>query len=489
MRNLFVILLLLSCTSSLFAQEDRFSNVIQTRGKDVYLKDNSALNVAYTMVDGKVKPIKKIKNFATSIVGKVYAVENDIYNFKKNTYIVLKGSGETILLKEDDAPLYLSSFISKTYWQEKYDSYRNDYVYLNFKNYSQVHSTRATVEYDDLSHIEWRGLEISDDGALYYMCEYNGAIPLEKFKVTSKFFENNKDDFFIKKDDIQPYIDKYNARLAKEKREKEIADSIENSKIRLAKALDEATFEDGDRTINVYKGDTLAIFSYDSAEEKFVARYHYGNLLFKPEKLEFLDTKTTTTEGRYSWERKTVFTSENAEFLKMKGEEGKEQRFIVAADYDDEQTKIWLGELKTAIDNYRKDVAYKKKNQIFITGIGYDYDSNEYSSRFGMYFDVYNCFSKTVKYVEFTMVNYNAVGDVQRDDIGRSSRTVRGIGPIEPGEGGRYSWDDIFWDDRNIIDKTRLTNVKFIFKDGTTKVFHGYSNIKKHMTSDAWGSQ
>ena len=103
-----------------------------------------------------------------------------------------------------------------------------------------------------------------------------------------------------------------------------------------------------------------------------------------------------------------------------------------------------------------------------------------------MYFDVYNCFSKTIKYVEFTMTNYNAVGDVQRDDMGRASRTVRGIGPIEKEEGGRYSWDDVFWDDRSVIKKTRLTHIKFIFTDGTSKVFSGYTNINKHMSDDAW---
>ena len=143
MKNFLVSLLLLSCTYSLYAQEDRFSAVSQTKGKNIYLTDNSALNVAYTIVDGKVKSIKKIKNFPASISGKVYAVENDIYNYKKTTYIVLKGTGETILLKEEDAPLYLSSFISKTYWQEKYDSYKNDYLYFNFKKYIQVHSANA----------------------------------------------------------------------------------------------------------------------------------------------------------------------------------------------------------------------------------------------------------------------------------------------------------------------------------------------------------
>ncbi len=49
-----------------------------------------------------------------------------------------------------------------------------------------------------------------------------------------------------------------------------------------------------------------------------------------------------------------------------------------------------------------------------------------------------------------------------------------------------FSQDDIIWDDRDVVDRTKLTNVKFIFTDGTTKVFSGNANIKRHMTSDAW---
>ncbi len=486
MRNLLTLFFLFFFASSLFAQEDRFSDIDQIKGKDVYITDNAPLDVAYTIVDGKVKLIKKDKKISHTMAGKVYSVENDVYTFKKKYYIVLKGTDDTVLLKEEDAPMYLSSFVSKTYWQERYDLYRNEYIYLNFKKYNQVHSAKATIEYDDLTRIEWRGMDLSDKGALFYLRECGDVIPLEEFKVTSKFFEESKDLYFIKKDDIQPYVEKYNARLAKEKREKEIADSLANSKVRLAITLDEATFIDGDRSIKVYKGDTIAVYSYRASEDKFVVRFHYSNLLFKSEDVEFIDTKKITTEGKYIWERKTVKSSADANFLKTKGEEGIEQRFDAAVAYDEVQTEIWLSKLKSAIDDYNKEVAYKKKYQIFLTGIGYDFDNNEYRSRFGMHFDIYNCFSKTIKYVEFTMTNYNAVGDVQKDDLGRSSRTVKGIGPIEPEDGGRYSWDDIFWDDRDVIDKTKLTNVKFIFIDGTVKVFSGFSNIKKHMTSDAW---
>lgn len=486
MKVFYICFILLFCTSPLFAQEDRFSDINQIKGKDIYVIDNSALSVAYAIVDNKVKPINKIKNLNVSMAGKVYSVDKDEYTYKKNSFVVLKEGNGTILLRPEDSPLYLSSFVSKTYWQEKYDKYRNEYVYLDFKKYNQIHSANATIEYDDLTRIEWVGLEMSDNGALFNMCEHNGVYLLDKFKVTSKFFEESKDQIFLKKDDIQSYIDKYNQRLAKEKHEKEIADSIANIKLRLAVALDDAKFMDDDREINVYKGDTLAIFSYKALENKYVARFRYSNLLFEPKDIEFLDTRITKTEGKYSWETTTTKTSADADFLKAKGEKGKEQRFIVAAEYDDVQTDIWLAKIKQAIDDYNKEIAYKKKNQIFITGIGYNYDSNEYSHSYGMRFDLYNCFTKTIKYVEFTLTNYNAVGDVQRDDMGRSSRTVKGIGPIEKGEDARYSWDDIFWDERNVIEKTLLTNVKFIFTDGTTKVFSGYKNILKHMTADAW---
>lgn len=487
MKDLFFCIFILFCTSPLFAQEDKFSDINQIKGKDIYVIDNSALSVAFTIVDNKVKPINKTKNPITSISGKVYSVDKAEYTYKKNSYVVLKNANETILLRQEDSPLYLSSFMSKTYWQEKYEKYRNEYIYLDYKKYNEVHSANATIEYDDLTQIEWTGLEMTDNGALFYICERNGINRLDNFKVTSKFFEESKDRIFLKKENIQSYIEKYEKRLAKEKHEKEVADSIKNSKLRLAIALEEARYmDDNDREINVYKGDTLAVFSYKASEDKYVARFRYGNLLFKSEDIKFLDTKETTTKGEYSWQTKTIKTSADANFLKAKGEEGKEQRFIVAADYDDVQTEAYIAKLQQAIDDFNKEIAYKKKNQIFITGIGYDYDSNEYSHSYGMFFDVYNCFSKTIKYVEFTLTNYNAVGDVQRDDMGRFSRIVRGIGPIEKGEEARYSWDDIFWDERNIIEKTRLTNVKFIFTDKTTRVFSGYKNIEKHMTADAW---
>lgn len=46
--------------------------------------------MAFTIIEGKVKPIKKMKNSNVSMAGKVYSVENNEYTFKKKNYLVLK---------------------------------------------------------------------------------------------------------------------------------------------------------------------------------------------------------------------------------------------------------------------------------------------------------------------------------------------------------------------------------------------------------------
>lgn len=479
MKRLFLLLQALICVMGMFAQSDKIETVNEALGQRVYISNNSALPVVHLLVDGKVKPASKVKNATINLEHKSFAIEKDLYLFKKHQYIILKNNNETYLFKADDAPLYLSAFRSYNYWQNIFDSFSNDYIYLDVnKAGSSYHSSLAPLVYDCLCKIQWLGFDMNDKDITLTLRDSHG----NEYNISYGQFTDKKDFFFINKNAIQPYIDKQNERLAREKREKEIQDSIVNCKLRLAIAKDENVYGEEDSKITVSKGDTIAIYEYDKIRKIFKGRFHYRNLILAPEDIDFLDQEKVS--GTYSWNAK--YTSKDSDFLIEKGTIGVDDRFQIAFEYDSIRTEAYLGRLHNLIKALDEEAAYRKKNQIFITGIGYDYDSNEYSHRFGMYFDVYNCFSKTIKYIEFTMTNYNAVGDVQRDDIGRSSRTVKGIGPIDPEDGGRYSWDDIFWDDRDVIERTRLTGIKFIFKDGTSKVFSGYNNIKKHFTDDAW---
>lgn len=100
---------------------------------------------------------------------------------------------------------------------------------------------------------------------------------------------------------------------------------------------------------------------------------------------------------------------------------------------------------------------------------------------FGLEYNFYNCFSKTITKVEITIVPYNSRGRVQEDKFHRSVRTVRCMGPIYPGSPAPYLFDELFWDDQGRIKYMRTTNVTFYFTDGTTRSYAGYDKVMKHV--------
>ena len=99
---------------------------------------------------------------------------------------------------------------------------------------------------------------------------------------------------------------------------------------------------------------------------------------------------------------------------------------------------------------------------------------------FGLEFNFYNCFPKTITKVEITVTPVNDRGQVQRDQFNRDVRTIRCMGPIRPESPAQYTFDELFWDDRGRIKYMRVTSVVFHFTDGTTKRFHGHEKILKH---------
>ena len=43
-----------------------------------------------------------------------------------------------------------------------------------------------------------------------------------------------------------------------------------------------------------------------------------------------------------------------------------------------------------------------------------------------------------------------------------------------------YEFSDVYWDEYNVIELIKLTTIKITFMDGTSKVYTGVPNIKKH---------
>lgn len=99
---------------------------------------------------------------------------------------------------------------------------------------------------------------------------------------------------------------------------------------------------------------------------------------------------------------------------------------------------------------------------------------------FGLELNLYNCFAKTITKIEITVTPYNDRSRVQEDKFGRSTRTVRCMGPITPGSPAQYSLDELYWNDKGKIKYMRVTGIVFHFTDGTTKSYSGYNRIMEH---------
>lgn len=106
------------------------------------------------------------------------------------------------------------------------------------------------------------------------------------------------------------------------------------------------------------------------------------------------------------------------------------------------------------------------------------FDVSEYTDGTGFTATVYNSTKKTIKYVTFTVVGLNAVGDPVRGGFIRRDATpmLRGIGPIAPGETGTYSKDYMWMTD--VVESFRVSSVKLEYTDGSSKIVSDVKNIR-----------
>ena len=430
MRYFLTLILGMVAIISTYAQNDRFTSVQDVPGKQIYVMPGNIVPCTYVLIDGKLKLVQKDKKHTYTITDRSYMVDPELYQYKKDKYLVLKGGQDIFFLKETDSPLFLSLLKNETIWIDYVRDLNNSYTFLDIEQGRMFHKSSETECYDKLSRLNWVGFTFSENDVNLKADEVTeSGLSKSNFVMSNTQSKSLKDVAFVHKNNIQPYVTKYEERLAREKREKDIQDSIYNCKLRLATAKKNMTFGGDDDEINVYEGDTIAIFNYNDTISMFIGRYHFNNLRLDENDIKFVDSQNSGTTYNPKW------TSVDKSFLMSKKSEGREDRFVIAYDYDTERTHRWLDELRGKIQAYRDKVSYMKKNQIFITKAGYNYDGDQ----FGMDYDIYNCFGKTIKYVEITLTCYNTVGDVQRDYFGNSTKKVHGIGPIEPNDGGSYS--------------------------------------------------
>lgn len=95
-------------------------------------------------------------------------------------------------------------------------------------------------------------------------------------------------------------------------------------------------------------------------------------------------------------------------------------------------------------------------------------DVSEYTQGTSFKIEISNPTQKTIKYIWFTVIGYNAVNDPVRDRIkGGPALTVKGIGPIEPDQSGTYDWEYMWHTD--IVEYFKVAEIKIQYMDGSIR--------------------
>ena len=94
------------------------------------------------------------------------------------------------------------------------------------------------------------------------------------------------------------------------------------------------------------------------------------------------------------------------------------------------------------------------------------YDESEYTEGTSANITVYNPTNKTIKYLWFSFMGFNPVGDKVIDSkSGSSIITKKAVGPIAKEETGTYEFEYVWFTD--IVETAKIASIKVLYMDGT----------------------
>ena len=457
MRRIFLTLLLAFVVIySNAQQQDRFSDYTQLKNNSVVLYDLQSLTLTkgkfvYQQIEGKLKAIqpKIIAEWGNAL--ELNCIDIIEVKNKKYIYCVHQEYGKLFLLINKKKNDYINNFRSLTYWNSILDQKKGEYSYL----YDEKASINRLI--DRYSKVHWSYAQlpltnIEDEAEFHYTTGNSGEANI----ISYSDFLNNSGNIFRSEEEYERNV----VEQHKLDSIQEVKDKIKDKIVLAAECcVDRYDYGSGENDY-MSKGDT--VFIYYAEDSYMKGWYRHKDLKIYNNILRPLD-------------------NEQYKFIKYRGYKNIDYRDSIAREESNKYfNRVLLRLVKKVNEEWAKIQAEEKEirtKQLFLKDLDYVY--GEYSD-FGLEFEIHNCWRKTIKYIEFTTTAYNAVGDVQRDWVGKYSSKTKGIGPLKPGETATWSFDDMFYDKNDVIRRVKLTKITFIFTDGTSKTFTGSTNINKH---------
>ncbi len=194
MRFILTLILGMVVMVSTYAQKDTFSSVLEVPGKPVYVMPGNITPCTYVLIDGKLKLVQKDKKHTYTITGRSYKVDSELYQYKKDRYLVLKGGQDIFFLKETDSPLFLSLLKNETTWIDYVRDLNNSYTFLDIEQGRKYHKSSATECYDKLSRLNWVGFTFSENDVNLKVDEVTeSGISKNNFVISNTQYKSLKD--------------------------------------------------------------------------------------------------------------------------------------------------------------------------------------------------------------------------------------------------------------------------------------------------------
>ena len=207
MRYFLTLILGMVAIISTYAQNDRFTSVQDVPGKQIYVMPGNIVPCTYVLIDGKLKLVQKDKKHTYTITDRSYMVDTELYQYKKDKYLVLKGGQDIFFLKETDSPLFLSLLKNETIWIDYVRDLNNSYTFLDIEQGRMFHKSSETECYDKLSRLNWVGFSFSENEVNLKVDEVTeSGLSKSNFVISNTQYKSLKDVAFIHKNNIQPYV-------------------------------------------------------------------------------------------------------------------------------------------------------------------------------------------------------------------------------------------------------------------------------------------
>lgn len=243
-------------------------------------------------------------------------------------------------------------------------------------------------------------------------------------------------------------------------------------------------------TPGLEKKDTMPIAgiskSYAALYDDYKVERKYLKSLKENQPILIYDVKINEIKDTYL----AVYTESDSGYINIK------EAFVRSEDELKSMSKSNLEKRKYyakyfAVEFYKSELekeikTYEDYQKIGLMVTQKKYAYAEYGGQFGLTLTFYNGYKKDIKYIDLTIRSYNRVGDPIQDDLGRNVVRPQVIGPLSADSEATVTFDELFWDDRDVINRLVITYMKVTFMDGSVKEI---TDVSKHLAKDVYNQK